>query len=317
MKTATVAIGGNALLRSNEDGSIDNQRKNAEETACHLVGLIEKGYDIVITHGNGPQVGAVLLQNEMGRNKVPSMPLDVCGAQTQGHIGYLLQQALNSRLRDAGLPHTAISLVTQVVVDENDAAFSNPTKFIGPFYEEEEATKLSKAGWIMKEDPRGGYRRVVPSPEPKSIVEKEAIHHLIFGDSKTVVIAAGGGGVPVIEREGGHIGVEAVVDKDLATSVLASSLGEELLIILTDVAHVSKNFGREDEEPLHDLSCSDVRRLLDEGHFPSGSMGPKIKAALRFLEKGGNKVLITSPERISDAMARKEGTWITANGEKR
>jgi len=310
MKTATVAIGGNALLRSDEEGTIEHQERNARETVRHLVGLVKEGYDLVITHGNGPQVGAILLQNDLARKHVPPMPLDVCGAESQGQIGYLLQQALCNSLRKEGLDHDVVSIVTRVLVDENDPAFSNPTKFIGPFYNEAEANALKRKGWTMKEDPRGGYRRVVPSPEPVDIVEKEAITRLIFGEGRTIVIAAGGGGIPVVKHAGGYKGVEAVVDKDLASSVLASSIGEKLFIILTDIPHVCKNYGTPEEGALGVLTVEEAKRLYDEGHFPPGSMGPKIRAAVQFLEKGGEKVIITSPDMVREALTGRVGTSI-------
>ncbi|MCK4718048.1 MAG: carbamate kinase [Thermoplasmata archaeon] len=310
MKTAVVAIGGNAILRSQEEGTMEEQRSNVEGTVRHLVDLIQEGYEFVVTHGNGPQVGAILLQNEEGKDVVPPMPLDVCGAETQGQIGYLLQQAFTNEMRKRGIDKVAVSIVTQVVVREEDRAFSHPTKYIGPYYTMKEKEILEEKGWTMKEDPRGGFRRVVPSPEPVDIIEKDIIKRLVFGENRYVVIAAGGGGIPVIDRNGAYEGVEAVIDKDLASGVLASSIGEKLFILLTDVPHVSKNFGKQEEEGLFSLTAEKTRALLDEGHFPPGSMGPKIKAALCFLEQGGERVLITSPEALVEAIEERDGTWI-------
>jgi len=311
VKTAVVAIGGNAILRSGERGTVEEQRRNIRETARHLADMIGVGYDIVVTHGNGPQVGAILLQNEAARDRVPPMPLDVCGAESQGLIGYLLQQELTGVFRERGMPHTAVSLITQVVVREDDPAFKNPTKFIGPFYTREESKVLSaRKGWVMREDPRGGYRRVVPSPEPVDIVEKEAIKRLVFGDGHHVVIAAGGGGVPVVERDGRYVGVEAVVDKDLASSVLATAIGEKFFIILTDVPYVYTGFGTENEREIGEVSLEEIEDLYEKGEFPPGSMGPKILAAIRFLRQGGESVLITSPEELLSALDGGGGTWI-------
>lgn len=310
MKTAVVAIGGNAILRSGEDGTIENQRKNVEETARCLVNLIAEGYEIVLTHGNGPQVGAILIQNEEAKDSVPEMPLDVCGAETQGQLGYLLQQAFMNELRKRKLGHVPVAVVTQVVVDRDDPAFENPTKYIGPYYTKKEKDILERGGWDMKEDPRGGYRRVVPSPTPIDILEKDAIQKLIFGDNHYIVIAAGGGGIPVVKTNRGYKGVEAVIDKDLATAVLASLIGEKLLIILTDVPRVCTGYGTEAEKPLKKIVLEEANKLLEQGEFPPGSMGPKIEAASYFLTHGGEKVIITSPETIVDAIVGKEGTWI-------
>lgn len=281
----------------------------------YLVKMIKDGYDIVITHGNGPQVGNILLQNELSKEKVPSMPLDVCGAMSQGLLGYLIQQTLTNLLEEEKLKKTVVSIVTQVVVREEDPAFKNPTKPVGQYYSEEEAKELMKEkGWVMKKDNvRGGYRRVVPSPEPIDIVEKEAIKRLVFSgqNQEYVVVAAGGGGIPVIKTPIGYKGVEAVIDKDLASSALANAIDEKFFVILTDVEKVYLNFGKPDHLALSHLSLSEAEKHYAEGQFPSGSMGPKILASIRFLQRGGEKVLITSGEKLRDALEGKTGTLIT------
>lgn len=315
MKTAVVAIGGNALLLASEKGTLENQQARVNRTCRHLVKMVKNGYDIVITHGNGPQVGNILLQNEMSKSQVPPMPLDVCVAETQGQIGYLIQQSLANELKKAGIDKTVASIVTQVMVDKNDKAFKNPTKPIGPYYKKRRAEELiAIEGWVMKEDKaRGGYRRVVPSPEPIDIVEKDVIRRLVFGGENQgeIVIVAGGGGIPVIKERNGYRGVEAVIDKDLASSVLATSIDEKLIIMLTDVKKVSINFKKKNQEDLSEVHLEEIRKYCEEGHFPPGSMGPKIQAAVRFLEKGGERVVITSIESLESALKGKEGTHIT------
>ncbi|RLF48820.1 MAG: carbamate kinase [Thermoplasmata archaeon] len=310
-KTAVIGVGGNAILRAGEDGSVECQMKNISITAKYIVDLIESGFDIVLTHGNGPQVGNILLQNEIAKDKVLPMPLDVCVAESQGQIGYLLQQGIKNELLARGIEKDVVSIITRVIVDENDPAFKKPTKPIGGYYGEKEALKLIREkGWKMvKDDARGGYRRVVPSPTPRKIVEWHSVK--ILREKGMVVIAAGGGGIPVIERNGRYFGVEAVVDKDLATAVLAREIGEKLMIILTDVPKVSLNFGEENQIDLDLVSLEDIKRYNVEGHFPPGSMGPKIEAAIMFLESGGEKVIITEPERLKAALRGDDGTIIT------
>ncbi len=315
LKTAVVAIGGNALLRAGEEPTIENQIKNVRETSKYLAQMVKMGYDIVITHGNGPQVGNLLLQNEISRDSVPPMPMDVCVAESQGQIGYLLQQMLTNQLRLIGLEREVAPIITRVLVREDDPAFERPTKPVGPYYSEDEAAKLmSEKGWQMKYDgARGGYRRVVPSPEPIDIVEKKSIKRMVFGgdDQSTIVVASGGGGIPVINQGDRLFGVDAVIDKDLAGCVLATSIKEEFFIILTDVPNVYINFRKEGEKALESVSLDEIKRYQAEGHFAAGSMGPKIKAAIRFLESGGKKVLITSPENLIDALNGRGGTYIT------
>lgn len=311
-KRIVVALGGNAILRSHEGGTIEEQLRNVEETCGRLAAMITQWYQVVITHGNGPQVGNILIQNEVARDKVPPMPLDVCGAETQGLIGYMIQRSLGVELLRLGKQRTVTSVVTQVVVDKNDRAFQHPTKPVGPFYGQEYAEKQMKASgehWI--EQKGKGWRRVVPSPQPEEIVEKEAILTLI--DSGIVVIACGGGGIPVIRPEEGSLeGVEAVIDKDLAAHCLARDIGADILLILTDVESVMVRFGQPDQLALRQVSVAELRGYQKEGHFPDGSMGPKVEAALRFVEEEGETAIITSLSRAHEALRGKIGTRVVA-----
>ena len=314
MKTAVIAIGGNAILRAGEKPTQENQMRNVAVTAKGLADLIQLGYDIVITHGNGPQVGDILLRNEMAKNEIPPMAMDVCDAESQGQIGYMIQQALTSEFLRRQMDKVAVSLITQVIVSEDDPAFQNPTKPIGKYYTSQEAKELRKEkGWTMVLDKkRGGYRRVVPSPEPKGIVEYKPVKRLVFGGEHQaeVVIACGGGGIPVVRKGNRYVGVEAVVDKDLAASMLASSIQERLFVIATDVDMVFIDFGMITQKPLPRARLSEVRTLFDEGQFPPGTMGPKILAAIRFLEGGGNEVVICSIDKIVQALEGGAGTHI-------
>jgi carbamate kinase len=307
---AVVALGGNALIRQGEKGEVEEQLRHIRESVLHLPLLLAKGYALVITHGNGPVVGQLLLQNEAARETVPSMPLDVCDADSEGSIGYLTQQTLVNVLRGQRGKRPVVSLITQIVVDPADPAFSRPTKPVGPFYTEVEAEELRRTkGWTVVADAGRGFRRVVPSPRPLQVVEEDAIRILL--EHGVVVIAAGGGGVPVRRTETGELlGVEAVIDKDHASSLLARGLGARLLVILTAVDFVYRRFGRPDREPLPRLDVAMARRLLEEGEFAPGSMGPKIEAAIEFLEAGGEEVLITLPENLADALEGKTGTRI-------
>jgi carbamate kinase len=307
---AVVALGGNALIRQGERGEVAEQLGHIRESVMHLPLLLAKGYALVITHGNGPVVGQLLLQNEAARATVPSMPLDVCDADSEGSIGYLTQQTLANVLRGRNGERSVVSLITQVVVDPEDPAFDLPTKPIGPFYAEAEAAELRRSrGWTVVADAGRGYRRVVPSPHPLRVVEEEAIRILL--EHGVVVIAVGGGGVPVRQTESGELlGVEAVIDKDHASALLGRRLGAQLLVILTAVEYVYRHFGRPDQEPLPRLDVSQARQLLREGEFAPGSMGPKIEAAIDFLEGGGKEVLITLPENLADALEGKTGTSI-------
>ncbi len=311
-KRLVVALGGNAILRSTEKGTIEEQLRNVMETSRHLTDMITKWYQVVITHGNGPQVGNILIQNEAAKDKVPAMPLDVCGAESQGLIGYMIQHSLGAELARLGKPRTVTALVTQVVVDEKDPAFKHPTKPVGPFYEQEYAEKRMKTqGEYWVEQKGKGWRRVVPSPEPKEIVEKEAIRNLI--DSGIVVIACGGGGIPVVHLGEGRLkGIEAVIDKDLAAQCLARDIGADILLILTDVESAMVRFGQSDQSSLREVSIAELRRYQKEGHFPDGSMGPKVEAAIRFVEGGGKTAIITSLSRAHEALKGKVGTRVVA-----
>ncbi|VVB67639.1 Carbamate kinase [Candidatus Norongarragalina meridionalis] len=310
MPLAVVAIGGNSLIRKGQKGTEQEQYENALETCGHIAGMIKSGWDVVVTHGNGPQVGFALLRSELAANIIPPSPLDYCDAFTQGELGYIIAQALSARLEEAGIKKEVAAVVTRVLVDAKDSAFTKPTKPIGPFYSKEEAIdhKL-RDNWAMVEDAGRGYRRVVPSPKPLDIMEKEAVKTLV--ERGVIVVAVGGGGIPVV-RDGKEVrGAEAVIDKDFASALLASEIKADLLLISTAVDSVRLNYGKPGERKLSRMTLGEARRYLAEKQFPAGSMGPKIEAALQFLEKGGKEVIITSPERIGDALAGKAGTKIT------
>lgn len=307
MSSVVVALGGNAILQTNQQGTIEEQLANVEKTCAQLAELVAQGHKIIVTHGNGPQVGNILLQNEEAYKAagIPPMPLDVCGAESQGLIGYMLQRTLGNELRKLNIRKDVVTLVTQVLVDLNDPAFKNPSKPIGPFYTEARAKKLmAQRGYIMKEDANRGWRRVVPSPDPKGIVERDTIRDLV--ESGRVVICSGGGGIPVIRTgDGSLVGVEAVIDKDLAGQRLATDLGASTFLILTDVEQVVLNFGRPDQKPIGIATVVEMRKWQAEGHFRPGSMGPKVEAAVRFVEAGGNRAVITS---LDNARRALEGT---------
>lgn len=288
--------------------------RNVAVTCKGLADLIEIGYDIVITHGNGPQVGDIILRNEIAKDALPPMGLDVADAESQGQIGYMLQQALSSEFVARGMNKVAVSLITQVVVSEDDPAFQNPTKPIGRFYESAEARRLQKdKGWKMAFDKkRGGWRKVVPSPEPIAIVEHKPVKRLVFGGEHQaeVVIACGGGGIPVVLKNGRYVGVEAVVDKDLAAALLATSIREKLFVIATDVDNVFLDFGKITQRPMLRANLPEIKKYYEEGQFPPGSMGPKILAAIRFLESGGEEVVITSTVKLVQSLEGGAGTHI-------
>ena len=308
-RTAVIAIGGNSLVRPGEADSFEQQLRTAEETCEGIAEIVSAGYRVVVTHGNGPQVGDALLRSELAAAQVPPLPLDACGAETQGSIGYTLQQVLGNVFRRRGISNPVVAVVTQVVVDPQDPAFANPTKPIGPFYTREEAQRrMRELGWHMVEDAGRGYRRVVPSPEPREIIELPAIQRAL--ESGSVVIAVGGGGIPVIRRGDKLVGVEAVIDKDRASSLLATALGAPVFIISTSVDRVALNYRRPGERFVDSLTVSEAARCLAEGHFPPGSMGPKIEAALAFLENGGQVVVITSPGSLAASLAGQAGTRI-------
>ena len=310
MKKMLVAIGGNAILRHKEKGTAEEQFENIKRTCRHIVRMLKDGYRIAITHGNGPQVGDILLRNERCKDILPPMPLDVCGAESQGMIGYMLQLSMRNEMQRVGLEVPVVTLITQVLVDKNDMAFKKPSKPIGPFYTPVEAERLRREkSWTVIDDGVRGFRRVVPSPQPKAIIERDSVKTLF--ESGTVVIASGGGGVPVIARDdGGLEGVEAVVDKDLTAELFAREIGAEILLMLTDVGKVAINFGRPDQKDLDDIAVADAARYLAEGQFPLGSMGPKIEAAIRFIKAGGEKAIVTSLESARQALTGKAGTLI-------
>jgi len=291
---------------------VRDQQRRVRATCRVLADLIADGYDIALTHGNGPQVGNALLRHEAGKRGAPPMPLDICVAETQAEIGYLLQQELRNELTRRGLKRNVTSLVTQVLVDARDPAFRNPSKPIGPYYTKTAAKELMRRKrWRMVYDDRGGWRRVVPSPRPLEIIETATIRRLLFtGTTDEVVIVGGGGGIPVIRRGGRLVGVEAVVDKDLAASVLATGIGEKLFLILTDVPHVSLDFGTPRAKRIARVTAGEMRRHWESGQFPPGSMGPKIEAALQFLESGGERVVITDLRSLRAALAGKAGTTV-------
>jgi len=308
-KSVLIAVGGNSLIRAGQKGTIPEQFANARCAAECIAVLADRGFKIVLTHGNGPQVGSQLLRSEAGSSQTYSLPLDVCVAMTQGEIGYILQSSLQDALRKRNREIPVMSCITQVVVDRNDEAFQRPTKPIGPFYSKESAEKKrNELGWNIIEDAARGYRRVVPSPKPRKIVELETIRENL--QNGTIIIAAGGGGIPVVEEGGSFIGVEAVIDKDRASALLASELGIERFIISTDVERVYLNYKKPDQQVLDNLTIEESRRHLAEGHFLEGSMKPKIEAAIEFLEAGGEEVIITNPEHIPAALDGRAGTHI-------
>ncbi len=301
-------------MRAGERGTVEEQRRNLVSTAEGIAAVLAAGYQVVLTHGNGPQVGDALLRSEFSAQHAPPLPLDVCVAETQASIGYLLQQALQEPLRRRGLARPVITVITQVLVSKRDPAFQHPTKPVGPFYTREQAEERSRAhGWHVVEDAGRGWRRVVPSPEPTVIIELDAIRGAVL--SGALVIACGGGGIPVVFEQDELVGVDAVIDKDRASSLLAWELEADLFLISTGVGQVALNFGTPQEKPLERLSATDARRYLSEGHFPAGSMGPKIEAALSYFKRGGKEVIITSPERIPEALQGMAGTCITLTGE--
>lgn len=308
-KTALIAVGGNSLIKAGERGTIEEQFYNATETAKQIVYMISQGWDVVITHGNGPQVGAALLRSERASADVYTHTLDMCVATTQSEIGYILQRALEHELRDAGIKKLVITIPTMCKVDENDPAYKNPTKPIGPFYSKEVAEKRKKTlGWDVVEDAARGYRRVVASPDPTEILQLEIIKkNLELG---LIVIANGGGGIPVVVKDGDIIGSEAVIDKDRSSALLAKELGVDLFVISTDADQVYLNFKKPNQQGIRKATAGQMQRYYDEGHFPQGNMGPKIESALRFLENGGHKAIITSYEYLKEALSENAGTHI-------
>ena len=308
---AVLAMGGNSLIRDKNHIALSFQYEMVQETAKYIAELIAEGVRLVITHGNGPQVGFIYRRGELARSELPLIPLDICGADTQGAIGYMIEKALLNEFHRRGIDKKVTAVVTQTIVDREDQSFKHPTNPIGSFMPEEEALSHKRElGWEVTEDAGRGYRRVVPSPMPKKIIELDVIKLLV--QKGYIVIAAGGGGVPVILNEQGEIeGVEAVIDKDWGSAVMASGLGADTLIISTAIDAAYLNFGKKDQSPLSRVSLPEMKRYLEEGHFKPGSMKPKIEAILQFLENGGEKAIITSPENLLTAFKGEAGTTIT------
>lgn len=312
-KVAVVAIGGNSLIKDKAHQSVEDQYQAAKETTYHIADMIEAGWDVALSHGNGPQVGFVLRRSEIAHKTegMHELPLDVCGADTQGALGYILQQNLQNELFRRGIQKAVATIITQTLVDKNDPAFENPTKPIGGFMDEAEARQRESCmGWTVVEDAGRGWRRVVASPIPKEIVEIESIKTLI--DAGIVTITVGGGGIPVIDRgDGDYIGVAAVIDKDYASSLLAREINADLLLISTAVEKVAINFGKPNQKWLDKMTYAEAKKYMEEGiHFAKGSMGPKIQAILWYMEAGGKQALITNPVNIGRALRGETGTLI-------
>jgi carbamate kinase len=307
-RTALIAIGGNSLVRADEDPSVASERRHVAETCAGVAELVAEGWRVVLTHGNGPQVGAALRRSELAAAEAYPLPLDVCVATTQAEIGFLLEQALDEALAARGVRRCVATVVTRVRVDPDDPAFAEPSKPIGTFFTAEAAAAKRLLGWTLVEEPPHGYRRVVPSPEPLEVMEEAVIRALILDGA--LVVALGGGGIPVV-REGRSLrGVEAVVDKDLASALLAIRLGVERFLILTDVDGVYVDFGGAKQRRLGRAGPAELRRYAAEGHFPAGTMGPKVEALIRFVEEGGKEAVVTTPARLADALRGGEGTHV-------
>ncbi|MBP6470959.1 MAG: carbamate kinase [Chloroflexi bacterium] len=312
-KLAVVAVGGNSLITDKHHPDVPHQWDAVRETCRHLADMVEDGWTLVVTHGNGPQVGYILRRNELASHEVHPTPLDVIGADTQGSIGYMLQQALRNELNSRGIDKPVVSVVTQVLVDREDPGFKNPTKPIGSFMEEADARKFEAEGWQVVEDAGRGWRRVVASPIPLEVVEQDAIQTLTTAGN--IVIAVGGGGIPVVQNKKGELrelsGVFAVIDKDRASALLAQQIGADLLLISTAVEKVALNFGKPNEQWLDHMTLAEAKAYMAEGtHFAKGSMAPKIEAVITFLETGGKKALITDPANIARALRGETGTFI-------
>ena len=309
-KVAVVAVGGNSLIKNKEQRTIPDQYAAAGESMTHIAGMIEADWDVVITHGNGPQVGFILRRAELALHELHPVPLDSCGADTQGAIGYMFQRALYNEFKQRGIDKKSATVVTQVLVDRNDPAFQNPSKPIGSFMDEGTASERSKQdGWAVVEDAGRGWRRVVPSPLPVRIIEQDAIQSLI--EDGFVVIGVGGGGIPVVEDENGElVGIEAVIDKDFASALLANNIQADLLLISTAVEKVALNFNKPDQQWIDRMTLDEAKKHLADGQFGKGSMEPKIRAIVGFLERGGKEALITDPANIELALEGKTGTRI-------
>lgn len=311
-KVAVIAIGGNSLIKDKQHQTVEDQYQAAKETSAHIAAMIKDGWNVVIGHGNGPQVGFILRRSELAAHELHEIPLDVCGADSQGAIGYALQQNLYNYFHQLGIQKQVATVVTQVEVNRNDPAFQNPTKPIGSFMDSDQAERRRQEGWSVVEDAGRGWRRVVASPQPMRIVEEGVIKQLIAAG--VIVIAVGGGGIPVVADEAGNLkGTAAVIDKDYASSLLASSINADLFIISTAVEKVALNFGKPDQQWLDHLTLAQAKAYLAEGgHFAKGSMAPKIQAVVNFLERGGKEAIITNPENLERALAGETGTRITA-----
>lgn len=308
-KVAVVAVGGNALIVDKTKKTIPDQFDAIKETMGHIVGMIEAGWDVVITHGNGPQVGFIMRRSELAAGELHPVLMDYAGADTQGAIGYMGQKALHNEFKKRGMKKQAVTVVTQVEVSADDPAFENPTKPVGSFLDEATAKERMALGQDFVEDAGRGWRRVVPSPIPMKIVEVDAIKKLV--DAGFTVIAVGGGGIPVVEKENGNLkGVEAVIDKDFASGLLAKTINADLLVISTAVEKVAINFGKENQQWLDKMTVAEAEKYIEEGHFAPGSMLPKIQAIVKFLKEGGKKALITDPPNIQRALNGETGTWI-------
>ncbi len=305
-----VALGGHAFMEQGQKGTIENQELAAATICKQLLALIERDYRLVISHGNGPQVGNLLLLNETGDESVPKMPLDVLVAQTEGSLGYFLQQALLNELRQRGIRKYVVTVVTQVLVDPEDEAFDKPTKPIGPFLSKEAAERRrDELGWKIVEDASRGWRRVVPSPKPIKVVQRHMIRE--SSEAGHIVIAAGGGGIPIIKKPNGkYEGTEAVIDKDLTSSILATQIGAEILIILTGVPFIYTDFAGSSQAKISAITAEQLRALFEAGEFPAGSMGPKVRSVIEFLERGGKRAIVTDPDTLPSALLGRGGTHI-------
>jgi carbamate kinase len=312
-KIALIAFGGNAILPEGQKGLQSQQMKNAQKAARLMIHMVKKGYDLIIVHGNGPQVGNLLIQMEETINKIPPFSLEICDAMTEGSMGFMLEKNITNELRKNSIDKEVATLITPVVVDREDPAFENPSKPIGPFYTHYRASMLKRQkNWNMIEDAGRGYRKVVPSPRPIDVTAKRVIRDLVCAGK--IVIAAGGGGIPVIINGNGLFqGVEAVIDKDHTASLIAKEVKADLFVILTNVARVYLNFDRDDSEPIVNMTVEEAQRYLEEGQFPPGSMGPKIEAAIDYIQSGGEEVLITSANHLKASLVNRSGTRIVAN----
>jgi len=309
-RTAVVAIGGNSLIKDEDHQTVADQFETTRETCTHIASMVKQGWNVVITHGNGPQVGFILLRSELASKAVHTVPLDSCGAETQGELGYMIQQCLHNEFKLHGIRRPVATVVTQVLVKRNDPAFKNPTKPIGPFYDRAKATRYrDEKSWNIIEDSGRGWRRVVPSPMPIRIIEQDVIRTL--SRRGVIVIAVGGGGIPVVEEHGRLNGIEAVIDKDYASALLAIGLKADLFLISTAVEKVALNFRKPNQKLLGKITLAEAKKYYDDGHFPPGSMGPKIQAMINYLENGGKEALITNPENIECALRGETGTHIT------